>query len=95
MERRAKGPVLQEPGTSDVTGLVPSRGRMSPLQSASELSGSTDRAHFPMEIHECLSVEELQKDPDSTPYFNFKLVLVVEGALRVGYIEFMPPSMLG
>jgi hypothetical protein len=45
--------------------------------------------------HEGLSVEELQKNPDFAPYFNFKLVLVEEeGALRVGYFEFMPPSML-
>ncbi|HEY2953091.1 MAG TPA: hypothetical protein VGK40_10935 [Verrucomicrobiae bacterium] len=44
--------------------------------------------------HEGLSVEELQKNPDFTPYFNFKLVLLEEeGELRVGYFEFMPPSM--
>jgi hypothetical protein len=38
---------------------------------------------------------ELQKDPDFQPYFNLKVVLVEEaGALRVGYFEFLPPSML-
>lgn len=38
---------------------------------------------------------ELQKDPDFAPYFNFKIVLVEEaGQLKVGYFEFMPPSML-
>jgi len=38
---------------------------------------------------------ELQKNPDFEPYFNLKAVLVEEdGALRVGYFEFLPPSML-
>jgi len=37
----------------------------------------------------------LQKDPDFQPYFNLKVVLVEEAsALRVGYFEFLPPSML-
>jgi len=42
-----------------------------------------------------VSVEELQKDPDFLPYLTLKLVLVEDaGQLRVGYFEFLPPSML-
>jgi len=42
-----------------------------------------------------VTVEELQKDADFAPYFTLKVVLVKEeGALRVGYFEFLPPSML-
>lgn len=42
-----------------------------------------------------ISVEELKKDEDFDPYFNLKLVLVEEdGQLRVGYFEFLPPSMM-
>jgi hypothetical protein len=42
-----------------------------------------------------VSVEELQKDPDFQPYFTLKLVLVDEaGQLKVGYFEFLPPSMM-
>jgi hypothetical protein len=42
-----------------------------------------------------ITPEELQKNPDFQPYFNLKAVLVEEdGALRVGYFEFLPPSML-
>lgn len=38
---------------------------------------------------------ELVKDPDFKPYCNVKLVLVEEnGRLRVGYFEFLPPSMM-
>ncbi|HTI50228.1 MAG TPA: hypothetical protein VL475_04730 [Planctomycetaceae bacterium] len=34
-------------------------------------------------------------DPDERPYLNLKFVLVEEdGRLKVGYFEFMPPSML-
>jgi hypothetical protein len=41
------------------------------------------------------SVEELKKDADFDPYFNLKLVLVEEdGQLKVGYFEFLPPSMM-
>jgi hypothetical protein len=41
-----------------------------------------------------VSVAELEKDTDFSPYFNLKLVLVEEeGALRVGYFEFLSPSM--
>jgi hypothetical protein len=39
--------------------------------------------------------QEIEQDPDMTPYFNVKLVLVEEdGKLRVGYFELMPPSIL-
>jgi hypothetical protein len=39
--------------------------------------------------------EELVKDPDFKPYCNVKLVVVEEnGRLRIGYFEFLPPSML-
>jgi hypothetical protein len=42
-----------------------------------------------------VSVEELKKDEDFDPYFNLKVVLVEEdGQLRVGYFEFLPPSMM-
>src|SRR5213083_214063 len=40
-------------------------------------------------------VEELKKDQDFDPYFNLKVVLVEEaGQLKVGYFEFLPPSMM-
>jgi hypothetical protein len=42
-----------------------------------------------------ISVEELTKDADFDPYFNLKIVLVEEdGQLKVGYFEFLPPSMM-
>jgi hypothetical protein len=42
-----------------------------------------------------MTLEELQKNPDFEPYFNLKAVLVEEeGALKVGYFEFLPPSVL-
>lgn len=42
-----------------------------------------------------VTVEQLKKDPDFDPYFNFKIVLVEEdGQLKVSYFEFLPPSML-
>lgn len=38
--------------------------------------------------------EKLQADPDFAPYVTLKVVLVEEGgALRVGYFEFLPPSL--
>ena len=44
---------------------------------------------------EGISVEELQKDENFDPYLNLKVVLVEEGSqLKVGYFEFLPPSML-
>jgi hypothetical protein len=41
------------------------------------------------------SVEELQKDEDFDSYLNLKVVLVEEdGELKVGYFEFLPPSIM-
>lgn len=40
-------------------------------------------------------MEDLKKSDDFAPYFNLKIVLVDEGGqLRIGYFEFLPPSML-
>jgi len=42
-----------------------------------------------------ISVEELKKDEDFDPYCNLKVVLVEEGGqLKVGYFEFLPPSIM-
>ena len=42
-----------------------------------------------------ISVEELKKDENFDPYLNLKVVLVEEnGQLRVGYFEFLPPSIM-
>ena len=42
-----------------------------------------------------ITVEELKKDQDFDPYFNLKVVLVEEaGQLKIGYFEFLPPSMM-
>jgi hypothetical protein len=42
-----------------------------------------------------ISVEELKKDDKFDPYFNLKVVLVEEdGQLKVGYFEFLPPSIM-
>ena len=44
---------------------------------------------------EGISVEQLKKEEDFDPYLNLKVVLVEEGGqLKVGYFEFLPPSML-
>ena len=44
---------------------------------------------------EGISVEELKKSDDFDPYFNLKVVLVEEGGqLKIGYFEFLPPSMM-
>ena len=44
---------------------------------------------------EGISVEALKKSDDFDPYFNLKVVLVDEGGqLKIGYFEFLPPSML-
>jgi len=44
---------------------------------------------------ERISVAELKKSEDFDPYFNLKVVLVEEnGQLKVGYFEFLPPSMM-
>ena len=43
---------------------------------------------------EGISVEELKKSEDFDRYFNLKVVLVEEGGqLKVGYFEFLPPSI--
>jgi hypothetical protein len=43
---------------------------------------------------EGISVEDLQKSGDLDPYFNVKVVLVDEGGqLKIGYFEFLPPSI--
>ena len=40
------------------------------------------------------SVEELKKSANFDPYFNLKVVLVEEGGqLKIGYFEFLPPSI--
>lgn len=43
-----------------------------------------------------ITVDELKKDADFQPYLTLKLVLVEDpdGQLRVGYFEFLPPSMM-
>jgi hypothetical protein len=42
-----------------------------------------------------MTEEEILKEEDGQPYFNLKFVLVEEnGELKVGYFEFMPPSMM-
>ena len=44
---------------------------------------------------EGMTVEQLKKSEDFDPYFNLKVVLVDEGGqLKVGYFEFLPPSMM-
>jgi len=44
---------------------------------------------------EGISVEDLKKSEDFDPYFNLKVVLLEEGGqLKIGYFEFLPPSML-
>jgi hypothetical protein len=43
---------------------------------------------------EGISVEDLKKSEDFDPYFNLKVVLVEEaGQLKIGYFEFLPPSI--
>jgi hypothetical protein len=43
---------------------------------------------------EGITVEELEKNADFDPYFNLKVVLVEEGGqLKIGYFEFLPPSI--
>jgi hypothetical protein len=44
---------------------------------------------------EGISVEDLKKSDGFDPYFNLKVVLVEEGGeFKIGYFEFLPPSML-
>ncbi len=80
-------------------------GNMPPLAPASirraSLRGQIGVKLTPKQLTEAaeaadVSPEELDKDPEFAPYLNVKLVLVEEtpGQLRVGYFEFLPPSML-
>lgn len=63
------------------------RGKIRVELSAAELAATAKAQN--------VSVEELSKDPDFSPYLTLKLVLVEEtGELRVGYFEFLPPSMM-
>ena len=44
---------------------------------------------------EGISVEDLRKSEDFDPYFNLRVVLVEEGGqLKIGYFEFLPPSIM-
>src|SRR4029077_2629765 len=44
---------------------------------------------------EGINVEDLKKSEDFDPYFNLKVVLVDEGGqLKIGYFEFLPPSIM-
>jgi hypothetical protein len=64
------------------------------------LRGQIHTALSPQELakvaqQEGISVEALKKDEDFDPYLNLKVVLVEEGGqLKIGYFEFLPPSML-
>jgi hypothetical protein len=43
---------------------------------------------------EGISLEDLKKSGDFDPYFNLAVVLVEEGGqLKIGYFEFLPPSI--
>ena len=62
------------------------RGQIHTELSAQELQNVAQR--------EGISVEELKKNDDFDPYFNFKIVLVEEGGqLKIAYFEFLPPSI--
>src|SRR5947207_14231627 len=42
-----------------------------------------------------ISLEQMKKSEDFDPYFNLKVVLVEEnGQFKIGYFEFLPPSMM-
>ncbi len=63
------------------------RGQIHTELSAQELANVSQR--------QGITVEELKKDQDFDPYFNLTVVLVEEaGQLKVGYFEFLPPSMM-
>lgn len=63
------------------------RGQISTELSPQELQNVAQR--------EGISVEELKKSDDFDPYFNLKVVLVDEGGqLKIGYFEFLPPSIM-
>lgn len=76
-----------------------------PAEIPIEIRKASIRGHILVELTESqwkdvtqsegISKEELLKNPDFQPYMNFKLVLVEEnGELKVGYFEFLPPSMM-
>jgi hypothetical protein len=63
------------------------RGQIHTELSPQELQNAAQR--------EGISVEDLKKSEDFDPYFNLKVVLVDEGGqLKVGYFEFLPPSLM-
>ena len=62
------------------------RGQIHTELSPQELQNAAQR--------EGTTVEELKKSADFDPYFNLKVVLVDEGGeLKIGYFEFLPPSI--
>lgn len=62
------------------------RGQISTELSSQELEKVAQR--------DGISVEDLKKSEDFDPYFNLKVVLVEEGGeLKIGYFEFLPPSI--
>ena len=62
------------------------RGQIHTELSPQELQNAAER--------EGISVEELKKNGGLDPYFNVKVVLVEEGGqLKIGYFEFLPPSI--
>jgi hypothetical protein len=62
------------------------RGQIHTELSPQELQNAAQR--------EGISVEELKKSADFDPYFNLKVVIVEEaGQLKIGYFEFLPPSI--
>ena len=62
------------------------RGQIHTELSPQELQNAAQR--------EGISVEDLKKSGDFDPYFNLKIVLVEEGGqLKIGYFEFLPPSI--
>ena len=62
------------------------RGQIHTELSAQELQNEAQR--------QGITLEELKKDRDFDPYLNLKVVLVEEGGqLKVGYFEFLPPSV--
>src|SRR6058998_3421701 len=64
------------------------------------LRGQIDTELSPQELERVaqtqgISVEQLKKEEDFDPYFNLKVVLVEEGGqLKIGYFEFLPPSIM-
>ena len=62
------------------------RGQIHTELSAQELQNVAQR--------DGITVEELKKSDDFDPYLNLKVVLVDEdGQLKIGYFEFLPPSI--